>query len=128
MKIAVSAENKGGLDATIAMHFGRCPFYVFVDVEGTEVKNTVTLENPFFENHGSPGQVPGFIKDNDANVMIAGGMGGRALEFFKQFGIEPVTGASGRVGDIVELYLKGGIKGTKPCAGHGHEHGGHSCG
>ena len=110
------------------MHFGRCPYYVFVDVEGTEIKKTVTLANPFYENHGSPGQVPGFIHENGANVMIAGGMGGRALEFFKQFKIEPVTGATGRVEDMVNLYLQGGIKGTQPCSGHNHEDSGKSCG
>lgn len=55
------------------------------------------------------------IKQQRAEVIIAGGMGPRAIEFFNQLGIEAITGASGRVADVVNSYLKGELKGTKPC-------------
>jgi hypothetical protein len=50
-------------------------------------------------------------------------MGGRAIAFFQQFGIEGVTGACGTVRQSVERYLGGGLKGAAPCKEsqeHGH--------
>ena len=32
MRIALSADNDNGLDSVISPHFGRCPYYVFVDL------------------------------------------------------------------------------------------------
>ena len=48
-------------------------------------------------------------------VMIAGGMGGRAIQFFQQFGIEPITGATGTVSEALDLYLSGRLKGFSTC-------------
>jgi len=114
-KIAVAAEDEGGLKAQVSAHFGRCPFYTIVEIENNTIKLNYTVENPYFQAHGSPGQVPEFIRDQNADVIIAGGMGQRAVGFFDQFGIEAVTGAAGKVEAVVTAYLKGALKGTNPC-------------
>jgi predicted Fe-Mo cluster-binding NifX family protein len=126
MKIAVSAENNQGENSAVAHHFGRCPFFAFVEVEGKEIQSISMMENPFYEAH-TPGQVPGFIKEQNADVMLSGGMGGRAIQFFSQFGIDTATGASGTVKHAVTEFLAGNLSGSAPCAesvehGHGHEH------
>jgi len=114
MRIAVSADSKNGIDSVVGPHFGRCPYFILVDVEGTDVVEVTEVENPFFNAH-QPGQVPGFIQSQGANVMLTGGMGGRAIMFFQQLGIEPVTGASGTVRHALEAYLGGGLTGANPC-------------
>lgn len=48
--------------------------------------------------------------------MLTGGMGRRAIAFFHQYGIEPVTGASGTVRYALEQYLGGALRGAEPCA------------
>jgi len=123
MRIALAADNDNGLDSAIRPHFGRCPFYVFVDVKGREVTTVTAEPNPFFAQH-QPGAVPGFINEHSVNVMLTGGMGRRAVDFFGQFGIEAVTGASGTVRHALEQYLGGELRGAEPCAvsaAHGHE-------
>jgi predicted Fe-Mo cluster-binding NifX family protein len=120
MRIAISVEDNKGLDSTISHHFGRCPFFMMVDVDGKDVKEVTAVENPFFDGH-EPGMVPGFINEQKANVMIAGGMGRRAIEFFQQYGIDVATGASGLVQGALEGYLGGELSGTAPCK-EGHEH------
>lgn len=122
-RICFACDDDRGLNAEMSAHFGRCPFYTLVDVNGTEIERVNVIKNPYFNNH-IPGQVPVFIKEQDANVMIAGGMGPRAIDLFSSFGIEVATGASGKVEDVLNAYLRGGIKGIVPCA---HEHG-DSCG
>lgn len=122
MRIAVSADDKKGLDSIVGPHFGRCPYFVLVDVEDRRVKEVREVENPFYGNH-QPGQVPGFIASLGANVMLTGGMGGRAILFFEQYGIEGVTGAYGTVRQSVERYLSGQLRGAVPCREsqeHGH--------
>jgi predicted Fe-Mo cluster-binding NifX family protein len=122
MRIAVSAENKSGLDSVVSPHFGRCPHYILVDVKGHDVTGIEEVDSPFYGHH-QPGQVPGFINSLGADVMLAGGMGGRAIMFFEQYGIEGVTGAYGTVRQSVERYLGGQLKGAAPCKEsqeHGH--------
>jgi predicted Fe-Mo cluster-binding NifX family protein len=122
MRIAVSADNKQGLDSVVSPHFGRCPHFVLVDLEGDNVGEVREVDNPYYGNH-QPGQVPAFIASLEANVMLTGGMGGRAIMFFEQYGIEGVTGAYGTVRQSVERYLGGQLKGAAPCTEsqeHGH--------
>jgi predicted Fe-Mo cluster-binding NifX family protein len=122
MRIAVSADNRQGLDSVVSPHFGRCPHYILVDVEGHNVTGIQEVDSPFYGHH-QPGQVPGFIHSLGADVMLAGGMGGRAIMFFQEYGIEGVTGAYGTVRQSVERYLGGELKGAAPCKEsqeHGH--------
>ena len=123
MRIAISADNRNGLDSVVSPHFGRCPHYILVDVEGHEVKTVNVVDNPYYGQH-SPGMVPDFIHSQDVDVMLTGGMGRRAIAFFEQLGIEAVTGASGTVRRALELYLGGQLWGVQPCREsieHAHE-------
>jgi predicted Fe-Mo cluster-binding NifX family protein len=124
LRIAVSSEGDRGLESTVSHHFGRCPYYVLVDVEGEELRDVATVENPFFGNH-QPGQVPRFITEQGADVIVTGGMGRRALGFFENERIETVTGARGTVAEVLEDYLGGRLTGAEPCRDsvrHTHEH------
>ena len=117
-KIALACEDKQGLNGQISQHFGRCPSYLMVDVEDNEVKKSEVVENPYYSNH-IPGKVPQFIKEQGAQVMIAGGMGPKAIDMFTTFGIEVVTGAIGNTGNVLQAYLGGEISGVEPCK---HDH------
>lgn len=123
MRIAVSADNKNGLDSVVSPHFGRCPHFVLVDLANQNIRGVRQVDNPYYGHH-QPGQVPAFISSLGANVMLTGGMGGRAIMFFQQFGIEGVTGAYGTVRQSVERYLGGQLGGAAPCKEsqeHGHD-------
>ena len=121
-RIALSCDDGFGLEASLSPHFGRCPFYVLVDVTADQIAGFQVVKNPYFPNH-QPGVIPQFIHSQKANVMIAGGMGPRAIDFFTQFGIDVATGVQGKVRDIVEAYLRGEVQGIVACEHHGHDHG-----
>lgn len=121
-KIAIGVLDANGLEAQISPHFGRCPYFALADVEGKEVLGVEMISNPFYPNH-EPGQIPEFIHRQGAQVMLAGGMGGRAVAFFREYGVEPATGAAGTVRESLERYLGGGLSGAAPCdesVEHGH--------
>ena len=120
MRIAISAEDNNGLDSPIGIHFGRCPYFILVDVEDQEVKSVGAVDNPFYGSH-APGQVPAFIRSQGADVMLVGGMGHRAVAFFEEYGIQPVTGASGTARQALQNYLGGELQGVEPCV-ENHNH------
>ncbi|ASI98484.1 NifB/NifX family molybdenum-iron cluster-binding protein [Thermococcus celer] len=103
MRIAIPAEDKGGLESNVSGHFGRAKYFVFVDVEGAEIKNAEVVEVPFDE-HG-PGDLPNFIREHGGEVVLAYGMGRKAIEYFNELGIEVVTGAYGGIKDVVEAFI-----------------------
>jgi predicted Fe-Mo cluster-binding NifX family protein len=126
MRIAISLQTNDGINSAVSSHFGRCPFFALVDMEGNEVQAIEVIDNPYYASH-QPGQVPQLIHENKADVMLSGGMGGRAIQFFSKFGIEAATGAVGTVRTTLEKYLGGQLREAAPCAesvahGHGHDH------
>lgn len=122
-RITFACDDSKGLDAGISGHFGRCPFYTTVDMDENAIKDVNVTENPYYDNHVS-GEAPRFISGLKSNVMIAGGMGPKAIDMLNSYGIEVCTGMSGIVRDVIEDYLRGQVTGTVPCA-HDHQD---SCG
>lgn len=122
MRIAVTAATDEALRAPVAQHFGHAPHFVLVDVVDGEVREARSIANPFLQGH-QPGQIPQFLAEQGAEVVLSGGMGGRAIGFFEQFGIAAASGAAGTVADSVADYLAGRARGAEPCAesvAHGH--------
>ena len=121
MRIAISAQENNGLESAVSHHFGRCPFYVLVEVYGQDIQDFEVVSNPYFQGH-EPGMVPAFINDQNVKVIISGGMGRRAIGFFEDYGIETATGANGTARQALERYLNGELPKASPCKDHGGEH------
>jgi len=109
MRIAIPSQDERGLNSRIAEHFGRAPYYTFVDVdlEKKEINNVEVVKVPF-ESH-DPGDLPLFVKEHDGELVMAYGMGHRAQEFFNYMRIKVLTGVSGRIGEVIETFLRGEI-------------------
>jgi predicted Fe-Mo cluster-binding NifX family protein len=118
MKIAVAAE-----DGYVSFHFGHCPEYRIFDVENSNIDFSDTLANPGHQ----PGVLPRFLADHGINCIIAGGMGPRAIELFKESNIEVVVGAMGKVEDVVEAYVKGTLVTSHTACTHDDENKGGHC-
>lgn len=112
MKIAVAAMGN-----TVAAHFGHCENFIFFDTENGVVIDEKSVPNPGHR----PGFLPNFLADNGANVIIAGGMGGGAVDIFNERNVEVVVGAEGDAKTCVEAYLKGDLVSTGSVC-HQHEH------
>ena len=84
MKFAIPiAEGK------LTAHFGHCKEFALVDVEDNQITNQRTLQPPPHE----PGVLPRWLHQLGANVIIAGGMGQRAISLFAENNIEVIVGA-----------------------------------
>jgi len=116
MKIAVPTEH-----GRLAAHFGRCPQVMFFTVnDGSgEIIDRQTLPTPPHE----PGVFPAWLREHDADVVIAGGMGQRALRLFTQAGIRVVVGAPSLTSEeLVGAYLAGELPGGINACSHGPDH------
>ncbi|MBN1558154.1 MAG: NifB/NifX family molybdenum-iron cluster-binding protein [Lentisphaerae bacterium] len=101
MKIAVPLA--GG---KVAAHFGHCEAFALVDadVDGKTIRTTEVQDAPPHE----PGLLPRWLAEQGAELIIAGGMGGRAQGLFAQQGIEVLTGAPADTAEaVVTAYLNG---------------------
>jgi predicted Fe-Mo cluster-binding NifX family protein len=97
MKFAVPLAN-GKLTA----HFGHCQEFALIEVAENEIANTQLLIPPPHE----PGVLPGWLDALGVDVIIAGGMGQRAIGLFSEKGIKVVTGAPSLEPDkLVKRYL-----------------------
>jgi predicted Fe-Mo cluster-binding NifX family protein len=76
-------------DGKLTTHFGHCQEFAIIEVEGNEITKKEKLVPPPHE----PGVLPSWLHRLGVNVIIAGGMGGRALDLFEQNGVEVVPGA-----------------------------------
>jgi predicted Fe-Mo cluster-binding NifX family protein len=113
--IVVAAEDACGFDGEVSAHFGRCPFFLLAEADGTTATVSEVVPNPYRDGH-QPGAVPRFVRDMGANVIIAGGMGPGVIETFHRFGIDVATGATGPVTTVLGAYLRGEHRGVVPCA------------
>ena len=97
MKFAIPlAEGK------LTAHFGHCQEFALLEVEDNQIKSKETLVPPPHE----PGVLPKWLHELGANVIIAGGMGARALDLFAQNNIKVIVGASAlRPEELVKQYL-----------------------
>lgn len=86
MKYAVPVS--GG---RLSPHFGHCENFAFFDVDEAG-KNIIGRENVASPEH-QPGLLPVWLAQKGASVVIAGGMGPRAVDLLQQNGIDVVLGA-----------------------------------
>ena len=84
MKFAIPLAN-GKLTA----HFGHCQEFALIEVVDNEIANKQIFVPPPHE----PGILPRWLHELGADVIIAGGMGQRAVGLFDERGIKVVTGA-----------------------------------
>ncbi len=121
-RIAVPSISEEGLDSMVNEHFGKAPYYTFVDVsDGGKILNVEIVPVPFAE-HG-PGDIPYWLKEQGVDIVIALGMGGKAIDFFQQLGIEVIRGATGKIGEVIKDFLKGSLVTIEWQGGNGEGHG-----
>jgi predicted Fe-Mo cluster-binding NifX family protein len=110
MKIAVPTA-----EGILCPHFGHCEKFVICDVD-MEQKKIINKEECIPPPH-DVGVIPRWLNEKSVNLIIAGGMGVKAQQFFQQYGITVVTGASAEHAQKVILdYLNGAlVTGANAC-------------
>ena len=106
MKICITSTGPG-LDSEMDPRFGRCQYFLFVDLEtlGCEA-----VENPNIGAAGGAGiQSAQLVANKGVEALITGQVGPNAFTTLQAAGIKILTGASGKVREVLDKYQKGQI-------------------
>jgi predicted Fe-Mo cluster-binding NifX family protein len=126
MKIAVPVTKENQIDG----HFGHCESYgVYTVAENKEITNVKSVQSP--QGCGCKSDIASVLAADGVSVMLAGGIGGGAINVLNNSGIEVIRGCSGDAMEVVKLYLKGLVEDSGSSC-HQHEihyqdGGSHSC-
>ena len=115
-KIAVPVQG-----ANVSAHFGHAPQFKIFSVENNDIIDENILENPGHQ----PGLLPRLLNEAGADLVIASGMGQKAIAIFEKNNIEVVCGAAGKAKAAVSQYLNGNLDASENACSHGdqnHEH------
>ena len=119
MLVAIPSLDDNGLESTLSPHLGRCPFFVLVDLNGTEIESIRTIANPHASSHET-GQIPRFVAGHDVDAILTGGMGPRAITAFASLGVRAVTGGRGTVRLVLNDHARGSLREAEPCGESPH--------
>ncbi len=104
MKICITA-GASGLDAPLDPRFGRCPFFVIVDMDSMN-ENSVSNTNAE-ESSGAGIQAAQTIARLGVSVLITGNIGPNALQTLTSANIEVYQQQGGTVRDAVDKLKRG---------------------
>lgn len=115
-KLAIPLTNNG-----LSEHFGHCETFAIytLDENGKQILNEEILVPPPHE----PGVFPKWLHDLGVSVIIAGGMGRRALDLFAENGITVRAGKPGETPrNVVQSLIDNTVGNSEPTCGHDHDH------
>ncbi len=124
MKIAVPVTRENQIDS----HFGHCESYNMYSIsDNNEITETKKIDSP--NGCGCKSNIASVLASAGVSVMLAGGIGGSAINVLSSNGIQVVRGCSGNALEVVKLYIAGLVKDSgSSCQQHEqHNHDGHNC-
>lgn len=106
--IAICSQGEG-LDAEVDSRFGRCPYFVIVDLETDRVEAT---PNPAVTSgHGAGPKAAQHLADKNVEAVCAHHVGPNAWSAMNACGIDIYTmDVSKTVGDVVADFQEGRLK------------------
>ena len=88
MRIAIS-NQENNINGLIDQRFGRCKYFIIVEVEDNEIKTTNAVENQgALQGHGAGLKAAEQIGKLKVDTVITGDLGPNATNILKQLGIK----------------------------------------
>jgi predicted Fe-Mo cluster-binding NifX family protein len=121
-RVIVPAEDQKGLNARLAEHFGRAPYYAVVDFdENGKVADVKTVTN-VGEHAGGMGYSHDHILEYQPKAIIVYGMGPRGLITFQNAGVAVLKANANTVGEVVAAYREDKLQELTEGCEHAHHH------
>jgi predicted Fe-Mo cluster-binding NifX family protein len=116
MKIALPSNG-----TEVDEHFGHCQCFTIFEVDDeNKIVSQETLTPP--AGCGCKSSIVPQLASMGVSVMLAGNMGGGAVNVLASNGIKAVRGCSGDVREVAEAWLAGNVADSGVgCQGHGPE-------
>jgi predicted Fe-Mo cluster-binding NifX family protein len=116
MKIAISSTGKN-LESEVDARFGRCSYFLIVNIENKRIKDFKAIKNTAKEQMGGAGITAGeIVAKQNVDAVITTNLGPRAFFVFEQFGIKIYQG-KGKIKDVVQDLINNKLKEIKSATG-----------
>ncbi|MFB6088580.1 MAG: NifB/NifX family molybdenum-iron cluster-binding protein, partial [Candidatus Aenigmatarchaeota archaeon] len=110
MKIAITSTGDSLEDAVSNM-FGRCPYFIVVEVEDTEIKDIQSLQNQSKNQRGGAGMSAAQkVGEEEVDALITGSIGPNAFDVLQRLGIDVYSAESSTVKENIELLEEGKLE------------------
>jgi predicted Fe-Mo cluster-binding NifX family protein len=121
-RVIVPTEDQQGLDARLAEHFGRAPYYTIVELaDNGEVSNVKTVPN-VGEHAGGMGFSHDHILEYKPTALIVYGMGPRGLNSFQSAGVAVLKANANTVSGVISAYKNDALPELTEGCEHAHHH------
>src|SRR5665647_691396 len=122
-RIMIPVEDEAGLDAQVASHFGRAPYFALVELdEKQKIPKVKTEPNRSEHMGGAPGHSHESFLALKPDIIVAYSMGPGALSTFQDAGITVLKATSDTVGGNIESFKEGKLKELAGGCEHAHHH------
>lgn len=114
MKIALPSHNHNVDD-----HFGHCEYFTVLTIDNKQITAEENIQSP--HGCGCKSNIVGTLSEMGVTLMLAGNIGGGAINVLNSHGIQVVRGCSGDVSAVAEQWLAGNVTDSGIVC-HQHEH------
>ena len=122
-RIMIPVEDETGLEAQVARHFGRAPFFAIVELDEKQKSASVkTKPNKSEHTGGAPGHSHESFLAMKPDVVVAYAMGPGALYTFQDAGITVLEATADTVKGNIESFKEGKLKELAGGCEHSHHH------
>jgi predicted Fe-Mo cluster-binding NifX family protein len=107
MRIAISSAGPS-LDSTVDPRFGRCQFFLIVDLANMDFEAVPNASNTL--EGGAGIQAAKVVVERGAEIILTGYIGPNAQQVLSTAGLNTITGVSGTVREVAKQYREGKLK------------------
>jgi len=108
--LAIPVIEKKGLDSKIAMEFSRAPYFLFVNIEGKDIKGHYILDNPYKEKDVRAGlSVSKLIAKQKTGVLIVSEIGEISFYALRENLVDIYKFQDGIARDGVREFINNGL-------------------
>jgi predicted Fe-Mo cluster-binding NifX family protein len=122
-RIMLPVEDATGINAEVAQHFGRAPYFAIVELDESQKSPKVKIE-PNRSEHmgGAPGHSHESFLALKPDVVIAYSMGPGALNTFLAAGVTVLAATALTIEGNIESFKEGKLKKLSGGCEHAHHH------
>jgi predicted Fe-Mo cluster-binding NifX family protein len=103
MKIALPSRNN-----QIDDHFGHCAYFTVITFdEKKQIIQEETIQSP--QGCGCKSNIASVLREQGVTTMLAGNIGGGAINVLGSHGIDVVRGCSGAVRSVAQQWAEGSL-------------------
>jgi len=113
-KIAIPVEND-----KLCEHFGHAPEFFIYELNNNKIIKKEKMTPPPHE----PGTIPKWLNSLGVTVLLAGGIGQGAIDYFNNFNIEVISGCPAiKHSELIKHFMNEELESKNSVCDHNHDH------